>query len=67
MMHRVNLGKSKISIFDNGPGLDDTDENSLVKWYLSDSILFHEHFKSCKLNAHILLFQSNAKTSMNIS
>ncbi|XP_027332090.1 structural maintenance of chromosomes flexible hinge domain-containing protein GMI1 [Abrus precatorius] len=29
---RVNLGKDKLSIFDNGPGMDDTDENSLVKW-----------------------------------
>ncbi|XP_020206099.1 structural maintenance of chromosomes flexible hinge domain-containing protein GMI1 isoform X2 [Cajanus cajan] len=29
---RVNLSKDKISIFDNGPGMDDTDENSLVKW-----------------------------------
>ncbi|KAG4943188.1 hypothetical protein JHK84_047266 [Glycine max] len=42
---RVNLGKSKISIFDNGPGLDDTDENSLVKWGKMDASL-HRSSKS---------------------
>ncbi|CAK8570173.1 unnamed protein product [Lathyrus sativus] len=29
---RVNVTDDKISIFDNGSGMDDTDENSLVKW-----------------------------------
>ncbi|KAF7830720.1 structural maintenance of chromosomes flexible hinge domain-containing protein GMI1 [Senna tora] len=29
---RINVGADKISIFDSGPGMDDTDENSLVKW-----------------------------------
>ncbi|KAH1202088.1 Structural maintenance of chromosomes flexible hinge domain-containing protein GMI1 [Glycine max] len=41
---RVNLGKSKISIFDNGPGLDDTDENSLVKGKMDASL--HRSSKS---------------------
>ncbi|KAE9604891.1 putative histidine kinase-like ATPase domain-containing protein [Lupinus albus] len=29
---RVYLDKEKIVIFDNGPGMDDSDEKSLVKW-----------------------------------
>ncbi|KAI5394106.1 structural maintenance of chromosomes flexible hinge domain-containing protein GMI1 isoform X3 [Lathyrus oleraceus] len=29
---RVNVTDDKISIFDNGSGMDDSDENSLVKW-----------------------------------
>ncbi|CAI8605727.1 unnamed protein product [Vicia faba] len=29
---RVNVTDAKISIFDNGSGMDDSDENSLVKW-----------------------------------
>ncbi|KAK4277570.1 hypothetical protein QN277_015548 [Acacia crassicarpa] len=29
---KIDLDGDKISIFDTGPGMDDTDENSLVKW-----------------------------------
>lgn len=32
MICSVNVDKDQISIFDNGPGMDDSDENSLVKW-----------------------------------
>ncbi|KAK9292711.1 hypothetical protein L1049_020690 [Liquidambar formosana] len=29
----VNIDEDRISIFDTGPGMDSSDENSLVKWY----------------------------------
>ncbi|XP_063946721.1 structural maintenance of chromosomes flexible hinge domain-containing protein GMI1-like isoform X2 [Daucus carota subsp. sativus] len=29
---RVDISKDKISIFDNGPGMDASEENSIVKW-----------------------------------
>ncbi|KAH9724071.1 Structural maintenance of chromosomes flexible hinge domain-containing protein GMI1 [Citrus sinensis] len=28
----VNIAEDKISVFDTGPGMDSTDENSIVKW-----------------------------------
>ncbi|KAK1392217.1 Gamma-irradiation and mitomycin c induced 1 [Heracleum sosnowskyi] len=28
----VDLGEDNISIFDNGPGMDDSEDNSIVKW-----------------------------------
>lgn len=43
---RVNVGVDKISIFDSGPGMDDTDENSLVKWYVI--VIFNEYLAVSK-------------------
>jgi len=31
--------KDKISIFDTGPGMDASDENSIVKWYVTAAFL----------------------------
>ena len=31
--------KNKISIFDTGPGMDASDENSIVKWYVTTTFL----------------------------
>lgn len=28
----VDIGEDKISVFDNGPGMDASEENSIVKW-----------------------------------
>lgn len=28
----VDVSEDKISIFDNGPGMDDSEDNSIVKW-----------------------------------
>lgn len=30
----MDVLESRISIFDTGPGMDNSDENSIVKWYV---------------------------------
>ncbi|KAJ6309575.1 hypothetical protein OIU77_015143 [Salix suchowensis] len=35
----VDIMKDKISIFDTGPGMDASDENSIVKWYVTAAFL----------------------------
>jgi hypothetical protein len=37
----VNIIDDRISVFDTGPGMDGSDENSIVKWYVvSKHVLF---------------------------
>ena len=36
----VSIAADKISIFDTGPGMDGSDENSIVKWYVIVDILY---------------------------
>lgn len=35
----VEVKKERISIFDTGPGMDATEENSIVKWYVIRALL----------------------------
>ena len=30
---QVDIAEDRISIFGTGPGMDDNDENSIMKWY----------------------------------
>lgn len=36
----MNIVEDRISIFDTGPGMDGSDENSIVKWYVIAVILY---------------------------
>lgn len=36
----MEVNKDRITIFDTGPGMDGSDENSIVKWYGPDLFLF---------------------------
>lgn len=31
----MKIAENRIEIFDTGPGMDGSDENSIVKWYVS--------------------------------
>ncbi|WOG90855.1 hypothetical protein DCAR_0310101 [Daucus carota subsp. sativus] len=46
----VDISEDKISIFDNGPGMDASEENSIVKWF--KDLIFFEGYDSNKV--HIL-------------
>lgn len=44
----MDVLEDRISIFDSGPGMDGSDENSIVKWYVlavffAFSLLFSYH------------------------
>ncbi len=42
----MNIIDDRISVFDTGPGMDGSDENSIVKWYVvSKHVLFLTFFK----------------------
>ncbi|KAK2453121.1 En/Spm transposon [Trifolium repens] len=47
----VNVSKNKITIFDNGPGMDDSNENSIVKWGKMGASL-HRLSKSLAIGGH---------------
>jgi len=35
----VEVKDDRVSIFDTGPGMDEGEENSIVKWYLLSALL----------------------------
>lgn len=39
-VYSVNVVEDGISIFDTGPGMDGSDENSIVKWYVIAVFLY---------------------------